>query len=165
MSHQCIKKTLWNRLKIIGLFPCYVLTCACCSLYYYNHAKQFTSPLQHDFLRNRLLHYTAAIYLNAIGQNLEKIFKQILSPWTWLRLSIPLITKLCFKSSNDIVRKAAGGRLLWFTDYLSGGFGKCFLVINPKLYRKFLRAAYLVQFYLFSLLEIYCVCMRRRIWV
>ena len=44
----------------------------CCSLYYYNHAKQFTSPLQHDFLRNRLLHYTAAIYLNAIGQNLEK---------------------------------------------------------------------------------------------
>ena len=80
----------------------------CCSLYYYNHAKQFTSPLQHDFLRNRLLHYTAAIYLNAIGQNLEKIFKQILSPWTWLRLSIPLITKLCFKSSNDMVRKAAG---------------------------------------------------------
>ena len=52
---------------------------------------------------------------------------------------------------------AEGGRLLWFTDYLSGGFGKCFLVINPKLYRKFLRAAYLVQFYLFSLLESYCV--------
>ena len=29
-----------------------------------------------------------------------------------------------------------------------------------KFHRKFLRAAYLVQFYLFSLLTIYCVCMR-----
>ena len=36
----------------------------------------------------------------------SKIFKQKLSTWTWLRLSIPLITKLCFKSSNDMVRKA-----------------------------------------------------------
>ena len=60
---------------------------------------------------------------------------------------------------------AEGGRLLWFTDYLSGGFGKLFLVINPKLYRKFLKAAYLILFYLFSLLESYRVCMRRRIWV
>ena len=36
-----------------------------------------------------------------------KIFKQKLSTWTWLRLSIPLITKLCYNSSNDMVRKAA----------------------------------------------------------
>ena len=33
---------------------------------------------------------------------------------------------------------------------------KC-LVIDPKLYRKFLSAAYLVQFYLVSLLKSYCV--------
>ena len=65
-------------------------SCVCITLN--NHVKQFTSPLQHDFLRNRLLHYTTAIYLNAIGQNLGKIFKQILSTWTWLRLSISLIT-------------------------------------------------------------------------
>ena len=135
-------------------------SCVCITLN--NYVKQFTSPLQHDFLRNRLLHYTTAIYLNAIGQNLEKIFKQILSTSTWLGLSIPLITKFCFKSSND---GAEGGTLLWFTDYLSGGFGKCCLVIDPKLHRKFLRAAYLAQFYLFSLLKSYCVCMRRRIWV
>ena len=80
-------------------------SCVCITLN--NHVKQLTSPLQHDFLRNRLLHYTTAIYLNAIGQNLGKIFKQILSTWTWLRLSISLITKFCFKSSNDMVRKAA----------------------------------------------------------
>ena len=59
------------------------------------------------FLRNRLLHFTTATYLNAIGQNLEEIFKQILSTWTWLRLLIPLITTLCFKNSNDMARKAA----------------------------------------------------------
>ena len=80
-------------------------SCVCITLN--NYVKQFTSPLQHDFLRNRLLHYTTAIYLNAIGQNLKKIFKHMLSTWTWIRLSIPLISKLCFKSSNDMVRKAA----------------------------------------------------------
>ena len=36
---------------------------------------------------------------------------------------------------------------------------------GPRLHRKFLKAAYLVHFYLFSLLKRYCVCMRRRIWV
>ena len=115
------------------------------------------------FLRNRLLHFTTATYLNAIGQNLEEIFKQILSTWTWLRLLIPLITKLCLQKLKRY--GAEGGTHLWFTDYLSGGFGKCCLVIDPKLHRKFLRAAYLVQFYLLSLLKSYCVCMRRRIWV
>ena len=43
-------------------------SCVCITLN--NHVKQFTSPLQHDFLRNRLPHHTTAIY----GQNLEKIF-------------------------------------------------------------------------------------------
>ena len=63
-----------------------------------------------------------------------KIFKQKLSTWTWLRLSIPLITKLCFKSWNNMVRKAAC-TLLWFTDYLNGGFGKCCLVTVSSFIR------------------------------
>ena len=32
-----------------------------------------------------------------------------------------------------------------------------------KFHRKFLRAAYLVQFYLFSLLTIYCVCIKEKV--
>ena len=36
---------------------------------------------------------------------------------------------------------------------------------RPQLHWEFPRAAYLVQFYLFSLLKSYCVCVRRRIWV
>ena len=55
---------------------------------------------------------------------------------------------------------AEGGTLLWFTDHLSREFGNCCLVIDHKLHRKFPREAYLVQFYLFSLLNLlksYCV--------
>ena len=59
-----------------------------------------------------------------------KIFKQKLCTWTWLRLSIPLITKLCYKSSNDMVRKAACFFGL-HADYPSGGFEKCRLVTAP----------------------------------
>ena len=71
-----------------------------------NHVKQFISPLQHGFLRNRFC-TTQLLSANAFSQNLDKNIQTEVISWTWLRLSIPLITKLCFKSSNDMVRKAA----------------------------------------------------------
>ena len=76
------------------------------SIKLYNHGKQFISPLQHGFLRNRFC-TTQLLSANAFSQNLDKNIQTEVISWTWLRLSIPLITKLCFKSSNDMVRKAA----------------------------------------------------------
>ena len=69
-----------------------------------NHVKQFIIPLQHDL--NRFC-TTQLLSSNAFSQNVDKNIQTEVISWTWLRLSIPLITKLCFKSSNDMVRKAA----------------------------------------------------------
>ena len=93
-------------------------SCVCIKLY--NHVKQFISPLQHGFLRNRFC-TTLLLSANAFSQNLDKNIQTEVISWTWLRLSIPLITKLCFKSSNDTL-------LCWFTDHLSGEFEKWCLV-------------------------------------
>ena len=43
--------------------------CVCIKLY--NHVKQFISPLQHGFLRNRFC-TTQLLSVNAISQNLDK---------------------------------------------------------------------------------------------
>ena len=83
-----------------------VLEC-CVSIKLYHHVKQFISPLQHGFLRNRSC--TTPLHSCYLLMPLVKTWTKILDwtwTWTWLRLSIPLITKLCFKSSNDMVRKA-----------------------------------------------------------
>ena len=42
-----------------------------CILTLNNHVKQFTSPLQHDFLRNRFC-TTQLLSVNAISQNLDQ---------------------------------------------------------------------------------------------
>ena len=78
------------------------------SIKLYNHGKQFISPLQHGFLRNRFC-TTQLLSVNAISRNLDKNIQTevIYLALTWLRLSILLITELYFKSSNDMVRKAA----------------------------------------------------------
>ena len=70
-----------------------------------NHVKQFIIPLQHDL--NRFC-TTQLLSSNAFSQNVDKKYsnRRYLPGLAWLRLSIPLITKLCFKSSNDMVRKA-----------------------------------------------------------
>ena len=44
-------------------------SCVCIKLY--NHVKQFISPLQHGFLRNRFC-TTQLLSVNAISQNLDK---------------------------------------------------------------------------------------------
>ena len=60
---------------MIGLFRCYVLLvlerCVCITRYYPLYVKKFTSPLQHDFLRNRFC-TTQPLSVNANGQNLDK---------------------------------------------------------------------------------------------
>ena len=85
-----------------------------------NHVKQFIIPLQHDLYRFCI---TQLLSSSAFSQNVDKKYsnRSYLPGLAWLRLSIPLITKLCFKSSNDTL-------LCWFTDHLSGEFEKWCLV-------------------------------------
>ena len=48
-----------------------VLEC-CVSIKLYHHVKQFISPLQHGFLRNRSCTTQLLSVFNAISQNLDK---------------------------------------------------------------------------------------------
>ena len=95
-------------MKIIGLFPCYVLLAKSWNVVSVLH---LTIMLNNSSVLSSTTFCEIASALHScyllmpLLKTSTKIFKQTLSTWTWLRLSIPMITKLCFKSSNDMVRK------------------------------------------------------------
>ena len=105
--------------------------------------------------------HSCCLFLMPMVKTWTKIFKQKSSTWTWWKLSIALISKLCFKSSKDMVRKEARffGLQITKVDDLKWSFWKVLSSNRPPLHREFLRGAYLVQFFLFSLflLKSYCV--------
>ena len=121
-------------MKIIGqLFPCYVLLAKSCNVV---SVLNFTIMLNNSSVLSSMAFCEIASALHScyllmpLVKTWTKIFKQKLSNWTWLRLSIRLITKLCYKRSNDMVGKAECFFGL-HADYLRGGFGKCCLVTAP----------------------------------
>ena len=66
-----------------------------------------------------------------------KIFKQMLSTWTLPKLSIPSITQFCFKSSNDMVWKAAHCLVYRLPKWKisKGHFGWCCLAMGSSYIR------------------------------
>ena len=99
------------------------------SIKLYNHGKQFVSPLQHGFLRNRFC-TTQLLSVNAISRNLDK---NIQTEVIYLDLAKAFDSVDHWVILQKLKRYGAeGGTLLWFTDYLSRGFGKCCLVTAPS---------------------------------
>ena len=104
--------------------------------------------------------------LNTIGHNLDKNIQTdviYFTRRTLPKLSIPSITQVCFKSSNDMVWKAARllGLQITQLEDLKGSFWMVLPRNGPQLHREFLRAVYLAQFYLFFLLMICQVFYRK----
>ena len=105
---QTIAYKLWNRLKIIGLFPCYVLlarTWNVVSVLYLTIMSNNSSVLSSmAFFQIAPALHSSYLFLMPSVKTWTKILKQKLLTWMLL---IPLITKLYFKRSNDMVQKAA----------------------------------------------------------
>ena len=112
MSHLSTKKTLWNRRKISGLFACYVFLAKSWNVVsvlnftiILNSLSVF--PTMYFFCEIAPAPRSCSLFLTPSVKAWTKIFKQMLSIWTLLKPSIPLITQCYFKSSNNEVRKAA----------------------------------------------------------
>ena len=69
----------------------------------YDHVKQFVSPLQHGFFEIAPASHSCYLFLIPLVITWTKIFKLMLSTWALPKLSISLIIKLYFKSSNDMM--------------------------------------------------------------
>ena len=145
----------------MGLFPCYVFLAKSWTVV---SVLNFTIMLNNSSVLSSMAFCEIASALHScyllmpLAKTWTKIFKQKLSTWTWLRLSIPLISKLCFKSSNDMVRKAYASLVYRLPKWR---IWKVLSYNGPRLHRKFPQGSLLGP----VLSTGYCVCVRRRIWV
>ena len=120
MSHRYVKRTLWNRLKIIGLFPCYVFKAKswdAVSVLNFTIMLNNTSGLSSmAFCEIAPASHSCYLFLIQLVITWTKIFKQMLSTWTLPAFDSVNHSVLLQKLKRYGVE---GDTLSWFTDYLS----------------------------------------------
>ena len=141
MTHLSTKKTLWNRPKISGLFPCYVFL-----------AKSWNvvSVLNFTIMLNSLSVFSSmyfffceiapaprscSLFLTPSVKAWTKILKQMLSIWTLLKPSIPLITQVLLQKVQTIRCERRHARLvcrLPQRKIAKGPVGWCCFAMGPR---------------------------------